>query len=93
MGCVQCAGAAAGRPPDAVVSPTARGVFERKTARVNAHPRTTATAQGLRIADLWEHTGPPYRGLYFDGLHPNDKDYLQWAAAVLAALPAELTSG
>ena len=77
-------------PPGAVVSTTSRGVFERKTRRVNDHLRTAAAARGLRVADIWAHTGPPYRGLYADWIHPNEKGYAQWAEAVWAALPAEV---
>jgi len=73
-------------PPDAVVATTARGLFERKTRVVNAHLRQHAMQRGMRVADLWQHTGPPYRGLFFDGLHPNDRGYVQWADAVWAAL-------
>ena len=73
-------------PAGAVVSTTARGVFERKTRRVNAVLRACAAEHGLRVADLWAHTGPPYRGLYADGFHPNDKGYLQWADAVWEAV-------
>jgi lysophospholipase L1-like esterase len=73
-------------PPGAVVATTARGVFERKTARVNEHLRHRAAERGLRVADLWAHTGPPYRGLYADGFHPNDAGYRQWADAVCEAL-------
>ncbi len=73
-------------PAGSVVSTVARGVFERKTARVNAAIRVAAAEHGLRVADLWTHTGPPYRGLYFDGFHPNDKGYRQWADAVSEAL-------
>lgn len=73
-------------PPGAVVGTVARGVFERKTARLNEHLREAAAARGLRVADLWAHTGPPYRGLYADGFHPNDQGYLQWAEAVWEAV-------
>jgi lysophospholipase L1-like esterase len=73
-------------PAGAVVSTVARGVFERKTRRANEHLRRTAAARGLRVADVWSHTGPPYRGLYADGLHPNDAGYRQWADAVCEAL-------
>ena len=73
-------------PPGAVVSTTARGVFERKTRRVNQVVRARAAERGLRVADLWAHTGPPYRGLYADGFHPNDRGYLQWADALSVAL-------
>ena len=63
---------------------------ERKTAVVNQHIRTTAAEHGLVVADLWAYTGPPYRGLYADGFHPNEAGYRQWTAAVAAAwdLPA-----
>ena len=73
-------------PPGAVVSATARGVFERKTARVNTVLLARAAERGLRVADLWAHTGPPYRGLYFDGFHPNDRGYVQWADALWEAI-------
>ena len=73
-------------PRETVVATVARGVFERKTRAVNALLRERAAAHGLRVADLWAHTGPPYRGLYFDGFHPNDRGYAQWADAVSAAL-------
>jgi lysophospholipase L1-like esterase len=73
-------------PPGAVVDTTARGVFERKVRRFNAHLQQRAAARGLRVADLWAHTGPPYRGLYADGFHPNDAGYRQWADAVCEAI-------
>ena len=73
-------------PPGAVVATVARGVFERKTRRVNELIRSCAAEHGLRVADLWAHTGPPYRGLYFDGWHPNDRGYLQRVAALEEAL-------
>ncbi|HWG93751.1 MAG TPA: GDSL-type esterase/lipase family protein [Mycobacteriales bacterium] len=73
-------------PAGAVVGTTARGVRERKVRVANAHVRERAAAHGLRVADLWAHTGPPYRGLYADGFHPNDRGYVQWADALAEAL-------
>ncbi|MCW2678605.1 MAG: Lipolytic enzyme precursor [Frankiales bacterium] len=73
-------------PAGAVVGTVARGLFERKTRRVNEVIRSSATEHGLLVADLWAHTGPPYRGLYADGLHPNDRGYAQWVSALEAAL-------
>lgn len=73
-------------PSGAVVATCPRGVFERKAARVNAVLRRRAAERGLRVADLWAHTGPPYRGRYADGFHPNDRGYLQWADALSEAL-------
>jgi lysophospholipase L1-like esterase len=73
-------------PRGAVVGTVARGVFERKTRRVNEVVRACAREHGLLVADLWAHTGPPYRGLYADGFHPNDAGYAQWVSALEAAL-------
>lgn len=73
-------------PPGAVVGTVARGVFERKVRRANDHLRAVAAQEGLRVADVWARTGPPYRGLYADGFHPNDRGYAQWAAALADAL-------
>ncbi|MCU1692258.1 MAG: Lipolytic enzyme precursor [Frankiales bacterium] len=73
-------------PRDAVVGTVARGVFERKVRRYNDVLREAAPAAGLRVADLWSHTGPPYRGRYADGFHPNDLGYTQWADALGEAL-------
>ncbi|MCW2607878.1 MAG: Lipolytic enzyme precursor [Frankiales bacterium] len=73
-------------PEGSVVGTVARGVLERKVRRLNEHVRAAAPARGLRVADLWAHTGPPYRGLYADGFHPNDRGYAQWAAALAEAL-------
>ncbi len=75
-------------PEGAVVGTVARGVFERKVRRANAHLQARAAEHGLRVADLWAHTGPPYRGLYADGFHPNDRGYAQWADALAEVLQA-----
>jgi acyl-CoA thioesterase I len=73
-------------PKKAVVATTPRGVRERKTRRANAHLLEVAPAHDLVVADLWSRTGPPYRGLYADGFHPNDKGYLPWAEGVEEAV-------
>ena len=77
-------------PPRAVVATTPRGVFERKTRRANAHLLEVAARHGLVVADLWSRTGPPYRGLYADGFHPNDRGYLPWADGVEQAVRTAL---
>jgi hypothetical protein len=42
---------------------------------------------GLRIADVWAHTGPPWQGKYAaDDFHPNDIGYRDWCAAFAAAI-------
>ncbi len=78
-------------PPRAVVATTPRGVRERKTRQANAHLLEVAPLRDLVVADLWSRTGPPYRGLYADGFHPNDKGYLPWADGVEEAVRRALT--
>ena len=73
-------------PAGSVVATVSRGVFERKTRRANDRLRSRAAVHHLRVADIWAATGPPYRGLYADGFHPNDRGYLAWADAVAQAL-------
>ena len=73
-------------PAGAVVATVARGVREKKTRVANEHLRRRAAEHGLRVADLWRHTGPPYQGLFFDGFHPNERGYLQWVEALDEAL-------
>jgi len=73
-------------PPRAVVATVPRGVYERKTRRANAHLTDVAPRHDLVVADLWSRTGPPYRGRYADGFHPNDRGYLPWADGVEEAV-------
>ena len=73
-------------PPGAVVSTVPRGIRERKVRVVNERLRASAAAHSLLVADLWTHTGPPYKGLYADGFHPNDAGYVQWADALAEPL-------
>ena len=73
-------------PAGSVVSTVAQGWRENKVRVLNDHVRAQAASRGLRVADVWEHTGPPYRGRYADGFHPNDVGYAQWADAVLEAV-------
>jgi len=73
-------------PPDAMVATVARGVREKKTRVANDRLRARAAEHGLRVADLWAHTGPPYRGLFFDGFHPNERGYAQWVDAIVEVL-------
>ena len=80
-------------PAGAVVATVARGVREKKTRVANAHLRARAEEKQLRVADLWRHTGPPYRGLYFDGFHPNEHGYEQWVDALGEALELPPSGG
>jgi len=79
-------------PAGAVVATAPRGWHEGKARVGNEVIRAVAAERGLHVADLWAHTGPPYRGLYADGFHPNDRGYLQWAAALRPAVAAALAA-
>lgn len=74
-------------PRGSVVATLPRGWREARARRVNDAVRREAAARGLRVADLWAHTGPPWRGRYAaDGFHPNERGYAGWAAAFSDAL-------
>lgn len=77
-------------PAGAVVATAPRGWHERKARVGNEVIRVVAAERGLHVADLWAHTGPPYRGLYADGFHPNDRGYAQWGSALRPAVTAAL---
>ena len=79
-------------PRGAVVATVPRGVRERRTRKANAHLVDVAPRHGLLVADLWSRTGPPYRGLYADGFHPNDRGYLPWADGIEEAVRRSLRS-
>lgn len=78
-------------PPGAVIATLPQGLRERRARAVNALIRAEAPAAGLRVADVWAHTGPPWRGRFAsDWFHPNEVGYAAWAdafAAVIAAAP------
>jgi lysophospholipase L1-like esterase len=74
-------------PDGAVIGTMPQGLGQRKAGRVNAVIRAEAPGRGLRVADVWERTGPPWRGRYAeDFFHPNDLGYGDWADAVAEAL-------
>lgn len=74
-------------PPGAVIGTVPQGLAGGKARRLNATIRAEAGHAGLRVADVWAHTGPPWRGKYAeDFFHPNDVGYQDWAAAIEEAL-------
>lgn len=82
----------AGLPAGAVLATMPRGLKEAKAVQVNAVLQELAAARRLPVADLWGRTGPPYRGKYADGLHPNEVGLTGWVRALSDALdlPPEL---
>ena len=77
-------------PPGAALATLPRGIRERSVEALNEIIRTEAPGRGLRVADVWARTGPPWRGKYApDGFHPNDRGYEDWAAAFLEVLAGD----
>lgn len=69
-------------PDGTVVATIPRGVRQRVAAEVNEAIRARCADGRLRLADVWEHTGPPWSGKYAsDGFHPNDRGYVEWVRA------------
>jgi lysophospholipase L1-like esterase len=60
---------------------------DEQRREMNQIIRADAPAAGLRIADAWAHTGPPWQGKYAaDDFHPNDTGYGEWCAAFAEAI-------
>ena len=58
-----------------------------RARQLNGLLTAEASGRGLLIADLWGHTGPPWRGTCSaDLFHPNDLGYPDWTAAFLDPL-------
>ncbi|MFL6241942.1 MAG: SGNH/GDSL hydrolase family protein [Acidimicrobiia bacterium] len=74
-------------PPNAVLETIPQGLLPGRTRELNQIIRSDAPAAGLRIADAWAHTGPPWQGKYAaDDFHPNDTGYGEWCAAFAEAI-------
>ena len=74
-------------PPRAVMATIPQGLLPGRTRELNQIIRVEASAAGLRVADAWAHTGPPWQGKYAaDDFHPNDTGYREWCAAFAEAI-------
>ena len=74
-------------PTRAVIATIPQGLLPGRTRELNGIIRADAPAAGLRIADAWAHTGPPWQGKYAsDDFHPNDTGYRNWCAAFAEAI-------
>jgi acyl-CoA thioesterase I len=71
-----------GLPSEAVLATCPQGLWPKRTLELNRIIRAEAPTAGLRIADVWAHTGAPWTGKYAgDGFHPNETGYADWCAA------------
>ena len=74
-------------PPNGVLATIPQGLLPGRTRELNEIIRADAPAAGLRIADAWAHSGPPWQGKYAaDDFHPNDTGYGEWCAAFAEAI-------
>jgi lysophospholipase L1-like esterase len=74
-------------PRGAVLATIPQGLLPRRTRELNEIIHDEAPDAGVRIADAWAHTGPPWQGKYAaDDFHPNDAGYAGWCAAFADAL-------
>ncbi|MDQ6875055.1 MAG: SGNH/GDSL hydrolase family protein [Actinomycetota bacterium] len=80
-------------PAGTLVATVSRGLRERKVGPINDYLLGAAARRDLPVADIWAHTGPPYRGKYADPLHPNERGYADWTAALAAALGLPAAGG
>jgi acyl-CoA thioesterase I len=81
-------------PPGAVLATLPQGLAVRKARRISELVRTEAPHVGLRVADLWAHTGRPWRGKYNgDYFHPTAVGYADWVRAFAEALELHPSDG
>ncbi len=74
-------------PRGSVIATVPQGLWPARAAEINDVIRAEAPAAGLAVADVWAHTGPPWRGkLSADGFHPGALGYAAWARAFAEAL-------
>jgi acyl-CoA thioesterase I len=74
-------------PRGAVIATLPKGLGLRRTTALNDRIRREAPRRGLRVADVWSHTGPPWAGnLAADHFHPSEQGYGRWTAAFAEAL-------
>jgi acyl-CoA thioesterase I len=74
-------------PEGSVIATVPQGLRPARAAAINDLIRSQAPAAGLAVADVWAHTGPPWRGKFAaDGFHPGALGYADWARAFVEAL-------
>jgi lysophospholipase L1-like esterase len=65
-----------------VVATLPQGLWSERVAALNEVVRSAAADADLVVADVFAHTGPPWRDKFAaDHFHPADLGYADWAAA------------
>ncbi len=76
-------------PTGSVVATLPQGMWAERVAALNAIVRSAADEAGLVVADVFAHTGPPWRDKFAeDHFHPADLGYADWAAAFAEVVEA-----
>ena len=69
-------------PPGSVVGTLPHGLLRERVEVLNQIIWSATADAGLRVADVYAHTGPPWDGKFSeDRFHPNTVGYSHWAAA------------
>lgn len=81
-------------PAGAVVATLPLGLRPGKAQAINTLVTTLAPQNGLVVADVCGHTGPPWRyKLSSDWFHPNELGYRDWCDAFVEALRLPTQTG
>lgn len=74
-------------PPGSVVGTLPHGLGRERVEALNQVVWTAAAEAGLKVADVYAHTGPPWEGKFAeDRFHPATLGYADWAAAFVEPL-------
>jgi acyl-CoA thioesterase-1 len=74
-------------PPGSVVGTLPHGLWRERAEHLNQVIRAAAAEAGVRVADVYAHTGPPWEGKFAeDRFHPGALGYADWAAAFTEVL-------
>jgi len=74
-------------PPGSVMATLPQGLSRDRVEALNRIVRTSAATRGLKVAEVYDRTGPPWDGKFAeDRFHPSALGYADWAAAFAEAL-------
>jgi lysophospholipase L1-like esterase len=78
-------------PAGAVIATIPQGLRPAKAQSANRLIWSEAPAAGLRVADVWATTGPPWEGKFAqDHFHPGRAGYAEWTRAFALTLALAL---
>lgn len=81
-------------PEGAVIGTVPQGLGRGRAVELNRLICEEAPRRGLRVADIWAVTGPPWSGRYAaDGFHPNETGYRSYTAVIAEAIGLPVPPG